>query len=128
MSRIFALLLPACLLVIEPVTAQTEGERLARNPFQRPAKTAAEKQPPRARANRTASASSGAPALRVTAVLVARKEPMALVNGKLLRIGESLRGARLVSVEEQAAWFEFRGRRLKYSVRSADSTKPRPKL
>ena len=128
MSRLFALLLPACLLVIEPVTAQAEGERLARNPFQRPAKPVAEKPRPGAGTKRSASVKTGAPSLRVTAVLVARKEPMALVNGKLLRIGESLRGARLVSVEEQAAWFEFRGRRLKYSVRSADSTKSRPKL
>ena len=111
----------ALILVGLLVTAWPPGSfagviELSRNPFSRPA--AADLSGARNKnGGKPTSPSSGAPALRVTATLVSDDNPMAMVNGKLVGIGERIRGARLVKVEEGAAWFEYRGRHLKYRIR-----------
>ena len=110
----------ALMLMTAPVLAQpAHGAELQRNPFSRPPPVRPETQ--KKSKKKAASPVAGVPVLRVTATLVSPDNPMAMVNGKLIGLGERIRGARLVQVEEGAAWFEYRGRRLKYRIR----TRPR---
>jgi hypothetical protein len=113
---ISALILAALLAGVWPSGSSAGLVGLSRNPFSRPPPKSLNDAGNRS-GNKAAKPSRGVPALRVTATLVSDDNPMAMVNGKLIGIGERIRGARLVKVEEGAAWFEYRGRRLKYRIR-----------
>ena len=108
----------ACVLVIVgllPLTARAEESTLLalqNNPFTRPEVLKAKPRPPPPR-------EVVAPQeirLELTATMVSSIMPMAIVNGELLGIGDSIEGFKLIAVLEGKAIFARGGKQFSHEV------------
>jgi hypothetical protein len=60
------------------------------------------------RRHRVRGPSAKAPVLRLNGIVEGEGEPLVIVNGQILRLGETIDGAVLVDIEEDAARFEWK--------------------
>ncbi len=80
-------------------------------PIQPPATLPASVPPPA-----VAAVAPRAPAFRLQAIYYRMKGPSVVINGKTVRVGEEIDGARLVSIERNAAEIEYQGARQKLTI------------
>lgn len=57
-----------------------------------------------------------APSFRLQAIYYRMRAPTVVINGKTVRVGDSVDGAKLVSIERTSAEIEFQGRREKLTM------------
>lgn len=89
---------------------------LQNNPFNRP--DILKPKPAAQQPSRQAEPLPQQVSLELTATLVSESTPMVVVDGKLLGIGESIKGFRLIAVTEGGAVFARQGK--KYSLTVAE--------
>ena len=108
-----------CVLVIVgllPLTAQAEESTLLalqNNPFTRPEVLKAKPRPP---PQPQAVVAPEKIQLELTATMVSSIMPMAIVNGELLGIGDSIEGFKLIAVMEGKAIFARGGKTFSHEV------------
>ena len=61
------------------------------------------------------------PTLRLSATLISIQQPMAMVNDRLLQIGEQIEGMTLILVDEGRALFRYQGKTYEYTIDQPDS-------
>ena len=100
------------------LTAQAEEsslQALRNNPFTRPEVLKAKPPPPPQAQQQTVLAPEKI-TLELTATMVSSIMPMAVVNGELLGIGDSIEGFKLIAVMEGEAIFARGGKKFSYEV------------
>ncbi|MBL6999974.1 MAG: hypothetical protein ISR73_08965 [Gammaproteobacteria bacterium] len=108
-----------CLLLTLQTTlclAQEDSSVLKKNPFSQPESL---KVQPRVAAPPPPPQAEQAPLITefvLTATLISVNEPMAIVNGELLLLGEDVKGMRLILVDDGRAVIRYQGKLYDISV------------
>ena len=109
------LLLVAILLVVAPWAAAQAAERdmltLRKNPFSRPEVLKPKPPPPPEPLLPPEEVE-----LELTATMVSKTAPMAVVDGELLGIGDRIEGMKLIAVMEGKAVFTRNGRKYSFEI------------
>jgi len=112
------LLLPCLIFFVSALNAESPLRSLSNNPFSRPEIFNAPPPP----AERTAvTIPPEQVVLKLTATMVSENAPMAIVDGKLLAIGEEIEGLRLVAVNEGEAIFSRAGKKVSFTIDDRES-------
>ena len=114
-SLVFYLLAFGAALFVFEAAAANELLTLRHNPFNRP-EVLAPKPPPPPAPPPAVIESPDEIELVVSATMVSKHAPMAIVDGELLAIGDSIRGMKLVRVLEGKAVFSRDGRRYTFEI------------
>ena len=109
----FVLLAPCLVCFVPALNAETTLFSLSNNPFSRPEIFNAPPPPP----ERTEVAIPPEEVvLKLTATMVSENAPMAIVDGKLLAIGEEIEGLKLIAVKEGEAIFSRAGKQFSFAI------------
>ncbi len=109
----FVLLVPCLVCFVPALNAESALFSLSNNPFSRPEIFNAPPPPP----ERTVEAIPPEEVvLKLTATMVSETAPMAIVDGKLLAIGEEIEGLKLIAVKEGEAIFSRAGKQFSFAI------------
>ncbi|MFO7603478.1 MAG: general secretion pathway protein GspB [Gammaproteobacteria bacterium] len=103
------LMLPALLLCVNMAVAMTDPM-----------------QPPAYRGKATATQATAAPRWQLTATLLAPNRRLATINGRTLRIGDVIAGAKLVAIQPASVTLEYQQRSIVLKLLPAMVKQPRP--
>jgi hypothetical protein len=103
------------LVLISPVTADTDLMTLNNNPFTRP--DILKKKPPRSiKAIPQATLPPEEIELKLTATMVSENAPLVIVNGEMLAVGEKIGEMELIAVLEGKAIFVQDGKKYSFMI------------
>ncbi len=114
-SLVFYLLAFGAALFVFEATATSELLTLRHNPFTRPEALKPKPPPPPAPPQALLEAPEEIE-LIVSATMVSKHAPMAIVDGELLAVGDRIRGLKLVAVREGKVVFYRDGRRYVFEI------------
>lgn len=100
-------------------------DRPTKNPFAQPGVLKQQPVSKRTVATGGVTVEQPVPALKLTATLISVAEPMAIVNGQFLHIGDEIEGMRLSLIDEGRAVFRFNGRSYAFTIDGDPRTQTR---
>ena len=109
-----ALTLVLCLLSASSLAAEVDLMTLQKNPFSRP--EAVKPPPPPPPVAVAAVVPPEEVELDLTATMVSPTNPMVIVDGKLLTIGDRIEGFKLIAVMEGSAVFARSGKKYSFAI------------